>query len=224
MKKKTVVLLSGGLDSSVVLSEAIKQKFETHCLSFKYQQRHKTEIFFAKKQVEEQQPKTHKIVNLDFFGGSSLTDNIKVPKHKDVKLIPNTIPNTYVPGRNLIFLSYALGYAEYLGCNSIFIGVNSVDYSGYPDCRPEFIRAFERISNLSTKKGLESNNFIIYTPLIKKTKKEIIELGRKNKINFKNTLSCYSPKNKIACGQCDACLLRLKGFNEANISDPIDYI
>ena len=224
MNKKTIVLLSGGLDSSVVLSIAIKEKFETHCLSFRYQQRHQKEIFFAKKQVLEQKPKSHKIVNLDFYGGSSLTDNLDVPKHKNVELIPNSIPNTYVPGRNLIFLSYALGYAEYLGCNSIFIGVNSIDYSGYPDCRPEFINAFEKVSNLSTKKGIQGNKVIIHTPLIKKTKKEIIKLGNKNKINFKNTLSCYSPKNKLACGECDACLLRLKGFDEANIVDPIKYL
>ncbi len=224
MNKKTIVLLSGGLDSSVVLSIAIKEKFETHCLSFRYQQRHQKEIFFAKKQVLEQKPKSHKIVNLDFYGGSSLTDNLDVPKHKNVELIPNSIPNTYVPGRNLIFLSYALGYAEYLGCNSIFIGVNSIDYSGYPDCRPEFINAFEKVSHLSTKKGIQGNKVIIHTPLIKKTKKEIIKLGNKNKINFKNTLSCYSPKNKLACGECDACLLRLKGFDEANIVDPIKYL
>lgn len=224
MKKKTIVLLSGGLDSSVILSIALKKKFETHCLSFKYEQKHKDEIFFAKKQVQEQRPKSHKIVNLDFFGGSSLTDNLQVPKHKRVEDIPNSIPNTYVPARNLVFLSYAVGYAESIGCNNIFIGVNSIDYSGYPDCRPKFIKAFEKLSNLATKKGVESKNFLIHTPLITKTKKQIIELGKKNKINFQNTLSCYSPKKKISCGECDACLLRLKGFSDANIKDPIKYV
>ena len=207
-----------------MLSVAIKQKFETHCLSFKYQQRHKTEIFFAKKQVEEQQPKTHKIVNLDFFGGSSLTDNIKVPKHKDVKLIPNTIPNTYVPGRNLIFLSYALGYAEYLGCNSIFIGVNSVDYSGYPDCRDVTIKTLNKAINLGMEK-----KFKFHTPLMFLTKAQTWKLsytiGGEKFVNIiKNfTHTCYKGNRKklfswgYGCGKCPACIIRKKGWEEYNL-------
>ena len=222
-KKKAVVLLSGGLDSSVVLSIVIKKGFEPHCISFNYGQRHRREITFAKKQANIQRVFSHKVFNIDFFGGSSLTDNIDVPMNKNVDQIPNIIPKTYVPARNTIFLSYALGYAEFLGCKDIFLGVNAIDYSGYPDCRPEFIRAFQKLSNLATKIGIEGQRIKIHTPLIKLTKKEIILTGIKNNVNFKITASCYNPSRDISCGKCDSCLLRKKGFDEAKIKDPILY-
>lgn len=221
-KKKSVVLLSGGLDSSVVLSLA-KKKFEVHCISFDYGQRHKRELLFARNQVKIQSACSHKVFKIDFFGGSSLTDNIKVPQNKTVENIPNNIPLTYVPARNTIFLSYALGYAEYLGCFDIFLGVNAVDYSGYPDCRPTFIKIFEKLANKATKKGIEGKKFRIHAPLIKMKKKQIIREGYKNKVDFKNTSSCYNPTKSISCGRCDSCLLRKKGFKDAKIEDPIKY-
>ncbi len=223
-KKKAVVLLSGGLDSSVTLSIALKKGFEAHCISFNYKQRHATEISFAKFQAKNQNAKSHKIIKIDFFGGSALTDNIPVPRNKNFNNIPDSIPKTYVPGRNLIFLSYAIGFAEYLKSSSIFIGVNAIDYSGYPDCRPDFIKSFEKTSNLATKKGIEGNKIKIYTPLINISKKDIILLGKKNNVNFKKTLSCYNPTEKKSCGECDACLIRTKGFSEANIKDPLTYM
>lgn len=222
-KKKSVVLLSGGLDSTVVLSVAIKKKFDVHCISFDYGQRHKRELLYAKKQVTLQRVISHKIFKIDFFGGSALTDNIKVPLNRNVNQIPEDIPVTYVPARNTIFLSYALGYAEYIDAYDIFLGVNIVDYSGYPDCRPEFIKLFERLSNIATKKSVEGKRFNIHTPLIKMTKDQIIKLGTKNKVDFKNTTSCYNPLEKISCGKCDSCLLRKKGFEEARVKDPIEY-
>lgn len=222
-KKKSVILLSGGLDSSVVLSIAVRKGFETHCISFNYGQRHKTEISFAKKQVKLQKACSHKIFNIDFFGGSALTDRIDVPEHKSVKDIPENIPSTYVPARNTIFLAYALGYSEFLSCNHVFIGVNALDYSGYPDCRPEYIKQFEKLSNIATKSSIEGNKFKIHTPLLNLTKKEIIKLGLKNKVDLKITSSCYNPKKNISCGKCDSCLLRKKGFEEAGYFDPIKY-
>ncbi len=223
-KKKAVILLSGGLDSSVTLSIAIKKGFEAHCISFNYKQRHSSEIALAKFQARNQNAKSHKIIKIDFFGGSALTDDIPVPKNKNFKNIPDSIPKTYVPGRNLIFLSYAIGFAEYLESSSIFIGVNAIDYSGYPDCRPDFIKSFEKTSNLATKKGIEGNKIKIYTPLINVSKKDIILLGKKNNVNFKKTLSCYNPVGINSCGECDACLIRTKGFSEANIKDPLTYM
>ena len=223
-KKKAVVLLSGGLDSSVTLSIALKKGFEAHCISFNYKQRHATEISFAKFQAKNQNAKSHKIIKIDFFGGSALTDNIPVPRNKNFSNIPDSIPKTYVPGRNLIFLSYAIGFAEYLKSSSIFIGVNAIDYSGYPDCRPDFIKSFEKTSNLATKKGIEGKKIKIHTPLINVSKKDIILLGKKNNVNFKKTLSCYNPTGKNSCGECDACLIRTKGFLEANIKDPLTYV
>ena len=221
-KEKSVVLLSGGLDSSVVLSIA-KKKFDVHCISFDYGQKHKSEISFAKKQAKIQEVKSHKIFKIDFFGGSSLTDDIKLPKNRNVESIPNSIPLTYVPARNTIFLSYALGYSEFLNCSNIFLGVNAIDYSGYPDCRPKFIKAFEKLSNIATKKGVQKGRFKINAPLINFTKEKIITIGLKNKVDFLNTSSCYNPIKNISCGECDACLLRKKGFNDAGIKDPIRY-
>ena len=222
-KKKSVVLLSGGLDSTVVLSVAKKKKFDVHCISFDYGQRHKRELFYAKNQVKLQGVISHKIFKIDFFGGSALTDNINVPLNRSVNAIPRDIPVTYVPARNTIFLSYALGYAECIDAYDIFLGVNIVDYSGYPDCRPEFIKLFEKLSNIATKKSVEGKRFNIHTPLIKLTKDQIIKLGIKNKVDFKNTSSCYNPLDKISCGKCDSCLLRKKGFEEARMKDPIEY-
>lgn len=220
MKKKAVVLLSGGLDSSVVLSICIKMDFEPYCISFDYGQRHNRELVFAKKQVKLQKIKNHKIFTVDFFGGSALTENLKIPENKKVEDIPDTIPITYVPARNSIFLSYALGYCEVINSTDIFIGVNAIDYSGYPDCRAQFIRSFEKLANLATKKGIEGEKFCIHTPLIKLTKKQIILKGIKNNVDFKNTSSCYNPVKNKNCGKCDSCLLREKGFSELGINDP----
>ncbi len=221
-KKKSVVLLSGGLDSSVVLSIAIK-KFDAYCISFNYGQRHSRELIYAKKQVKLQKASGHKIFKIDFFGGSSLTDDIAVPENRNVENIPNKIPVTYVPARNTIFLSYALGYAEFLKCDDIFLGVNAIDYSGYPDCRPNFIRAFEKLANIATKKSILGKKFKIHTPLINMTKEKIIHEGVKNNVDFKNTSSCYNPLNKMSCGKCDSCLLRKKGFENALVEDKINY-
>lgn len=222
-KEKIVVLLSGGLDSSVTLSVVKKKYSNVYCISFNYTQKHSRELALAKYQAQTQKVKNHKIINLDFFGGSALTDNIPVPKNKYFESIPKSIPLTYVPGRNLIFLSYAVGYAESISSNSIFIGVNAIDYSGYPDCRPKFIESFEKTCNLATKDGIEGKKIKIHTPLISMSKKEIILLGKKNNVNFQKTLSCYNPIGEKSCKECDACLIRIKGFYEANLKDPINY-
>ena len=217
---KAVVLLSGGLDSTVVLSICKKLNYEIYAITFNYNQRHKTELYFAKWQARFFKCKSHRIFNLDFFGGSSLTDNMNVPKNERVEDIKGGIPNTYVPSRNIIFLSFASGYAESKEIENIFLGVNAVDYSGYPDCRKEFIKGFEKLINFSTKKGLDGNKFKIKTPLIDLKKKDIIDIGFNNGVNFAFTSSCYDPKNNKACGLCDACLLREKGFHEAGKIDP----
>ena len=219
-KKKCIVLLSGGLDSTVVLSICKKLNLQVYAMSFNYGQRHLSELGNAKLQARKQNVFSHKVFKIDFFGGSALTDDIEVPKNKDVDSIPDSIPITYVPGRNLIFLSFAAGYAESLGIDDIYIGVNSIDYSGYPDCRVEFIRNFENLINLSTKKAIEGKKFKIKTPLLDLNKKEIILLGKKNNIDFSKTSSCYNPINQKGCGLCDSCLLRKKGFNEAELIDP----
>ena len=221
--KKCVVLLSGGLDSSIVLSICNQLNLEIHAISFNYKQRHVKELHFAKWQARTNNVKSHKTFNIDLYGGSALTDNIKVPQNKNVDSIPNTIPVTYVAGRNLIFLSIAAGYAESLDIDNIYIGVNSVDYSGYPDCRKEFIVSFEKMINKCTKKGLEGRSFRIKTPLIHLSKREIILIGKKNSVDFSKTSSCYNPKNLKSCGLCDSCLLRKKGFEEAKIKDPLVY-
>jgi len=218
---KALVLLSGGLDSSVVLSICSKKEYQIHAISFDYGQRHKIELDNAKWQAKYFKCKKHKIFKIDFYGGSALTDNIEVPLNRSVESIPEEIPITYVPSRNLVFLSYACGYAEVNDIDHIFLGVNSLDYSGYPDCRKEFISGFEKLINISTKKGLEREKFKIYTPLIDMTKKEIIMLGKKNNVNFSMTLSCYNPENSLVCGKCDSCLLRKKGFEEASLIDPL---
>ena len=219
---KALVLLSGGLDSAVVLSICKKNRNEIHAISFDYGQRHQIELEYAKWQSKFFECESHKIFNIDFYGGSALTDNIDLPNNRDVDSIPNEIPNTYVPSRNIVFLSFASGYAESMNIDDIFIGVNAIDYSGYPDCRHEFIIRFEELINKSTKKAIEGKKFKINTPLINLTKKEIILLGDKNGVDFSMTSSCYNPKNKLMCSKCDSCLLRKKGFDEASIIDPAE--
>lgn len=227
--KKAIVLLSGGLDSTTVLAIAKNLGFETYALSFAYGQRHKIELKSAKKIAKKLGAKEHKIAKIDLriFGGSSLTSEIAVPKDQDVASM-KTVPSTYVPARNTIFLSYALAYAETVGAFDIFIGVNAVDYSGYPDCRPEFIKTFEELADLATAAGVENKGrFKIHSPLILMSKKEIIEHGIKLGVDYSHTHSCYDPilqdKKIIACGHCDSCQLRLEGFKAAGKKDPIKY-
>ncbi|MBM5782229.1 MAG: 7-cyano-7-deazaguanine synthase QueC [Pelagibacterales bacterium] len=235
MIKKAIVLLSGGLDSTTVAKIAINSGFEVYALSFSYGQRHEIELEFAKKISKNINVKEHKIAKIDLrtFGGSALTDEIDVPKDNESSNFNQTsikkIPITYVPARNTIFLSYALAYAEVVGAFDIFIGVNAIDYSGYPDCRPEFIETFEKLANLATAAGVEnSTKFKIHTPLIKLSKKEIIELGIKNGVDYSITHSCYDPiienENIISCGKCDSCRLRLEGFRLAGIEDELEYL
>ena len=228
MNKKAIVLLSGGLDSTTALAIAKKSGFENYALSFAYGQRHEIELQFAKKIAEKFGVKEHKIATIDLrtFGGSALTSEIAVPKNQEI--LQNRIPITYVPARNTIFLSYALAYAEVVGAFDIFIGVNAIDYSGYPDCRPEFIETFEKLATLATAAGVENKgHFKIHTPLIKLSKKEIVEEGIRNGIDYSITHSCYDPiieDNKvISCGKCDSCKLRLEGFKAAGIEDNLMY-
>jgi 7-cyano-7-deazaguanine synthase len=217
--KKAVVLLSGGLDSTTCLSEAIKNGYEVYPLSFDYSQRHNRELKCASNIVNHYGIKTHRIIKMENVGGSALTDmGIEVPEYKG----DNDIPVTYVPARNIIFLSYAVGYAEVVGAEAIYIGVNSIDYSGYPDCRPEFISAFEETIRVGTKSGVEGNPIRIITPLLRLSKAEIILLAYNNKAPLQLTTSCYKGGEK-ACGVCDSCILRLKGFKEAGLTDPVEY-
>ena len=217
---KALVLLSGGLDSSVTLSICKKQGYNIHAISFDYGQKHKIELEYAKWQAEAFDCFSHKVFKIDFYGGSALTENLKIPENRSVELIPDSIPITYVPSRNIVFLAFASGYAEANDISNIFIGVNAIDYSGYPDCRPEFIKGFENLINMSTKIGIEGKKLKIKTPLINLSKGEIISLGHKNGVEFSKTLSCYNPKFKKSCGLCDSCLLRKKGFEEASLLDP----
>ncbi len=226
MNKKAVVLLSGGLDSATAMAIAKHGGFEVYALSFDYGQRHKAELTFAAKQAKIQKAIEHKTIKIDLraFGGSALTADIAVPKNRTQKQISNNIPITYVPARNTIFLSYALAYAEVIGTKDIFIGVNAVDYSGYPDCRPEYITAFAKLANLATKAGVGGSKINIHTPLISLSKSQIIKKGIKLGVDYSNTTSCYDPKNSKACGRCDSCKLRLKGFADAGRKDEIKYI
>ena len=225
--KKAVILLSGGLDSSTCLAIAKVEGFELYALSFRYGQRHQFEIGAAKECARSQKAEDHIILDIDLraFGGSALTDNIEVPKNRDDLDNSNKIPITYVPARNTIFLSFALAYAETINSNDIFIGVNALDYSGYPDCRPEYIKSFETMSNLATKAGVEDESKIkIHTPLINLTKKEIIEKGDELRVDYSITHSCYDPnQDGISCGFCDACKLRKQGFKNAGMNDPLKY-
>ena len=221
-ENKAVVLLSGGLDSATILAIALSKGYECHALSFNYGQRHKTELNAAKKVAATLNATTHKLVVLDltWIGGSALTDNrIAVPESPT-----EGIPVTYVPARNTIFLSYALGFAEVLDAGNIFIGVNAVDYSGYPDCRPEYIKAFENFARLATKAGVEGNPIRIHTPLIQLSKAEIIKRGVELGVDYALTVSCYQVDAQgRACGRCDSCRFRREGFAAAGISDPTIY-
>ena len=217
---KALVLLSGGLDSSVVLSVCQEKGYDIYAISFDYGQRHKVELEYAKFQATFFNCISHEVFKMEFYGGSALTDDIKVPKNRDSHSMSKDIPVTYVPSRNIVFLSFASGYAECHDIDNIFIGVNAIDYSGYPDCRKNFIDNFEKLINKSTKKGLEGSKFKINNPLINLSKKDIIKLGHKNGVDFSMTSSCYSPKLKKNCGVCDSCLLRKQGFEEAGLRDP----
>lgn len=222
--KKAVLLLSGGLDSATILAMAQAQRFDVYALSFRYGQRHATELNAAKAVATALGVQQHKIAEIDLrlFGGSALTDDIAVPKHNSVSEIGSEIPITYVPARNTIFLSFALAWAEVLKAYDIFIGVNALDYSGYPDCRPEFIKSFEDMANKATAYALEKGRKItIHTPLICMTKAEIIKTGIVLGVDYGLTISCYDPfPEDKACGKCDSCLLRAKGFKENNMKDP----
>lgn len=223
-KPKAVVLLSGGLDSTTILALAKQGGFETYAISFRYGQRHEVELVSAARIATASDVTKHIVVDVDLrqLGGSALTSDIAVPKSKTVDDIGREIPITYVPARNTVFLSYSLAWAETLGAGDIFIGVNAVDYSGYPDCRPEYIEAFERMANLATKAAVEGTQPIkIHTPLIHLTKAQIIKMGLSLGVDYSITTSCYDPgKDGTSCGHCDACLLRRKGFADNGIEDP----
>ena len=225
MGKKAVVLLSGGLDSTTCIAIAKKAGFRIAALTINYGQRHKFELDAAKQIIDHYQINNHSMVDIDLsqFGGSALTDDIEIPKDRSDKDMSD-IPVTYVPARNTVFLSLALAWAETLQAFDIFIGVNALDYSGYPDCRPEYIASFERTANLATREGVSGNNFKIHTPLINMTKSEIINTGLKLGIDYGMTSTCYDPDtNGKPCGKCDACFLRLKGFKQAGAIDPLNY-
>ncbi|WP_051145215.1 7-cyano-7-deazaguanine synthase QueC [Thiomicrorhabdus sp. Kp2] len=221
---KAVILLSGGLDSATVLAIAKSQGFECHTMSFDYGQRHKAELVAAQNLAQNLGAKTHRVMSMDMraIGGSALTDDsIDVPVSG---VEEGAIPITYVPARNTVFLSYALGLAEVLEADNVFIGVNAVDYSGYPDCRPEYIAAFETMANLATKAGVEGHKMHIQTPLIDLTKAEIIQQGLANGVDYSLTVSCYQADDLgRACGECDSCRLRKQGFSDAGVADPTIY-
>ncbi len=221
-----MVLLSGGLDSTTALAVARSAGYELYAISFRYGQRHSLELESAGRVARAMDVEKHLIAAFDLraIGGSALTDHIEVPKERGAKEIASGIPATYVPARNTIFLSFALAWAEVLGAQDIFIGVNALDYSGYPDCRPEYIEAFEKMANLATKAGVEGRlRLKIHTPLIAMTKAEIIRSGSRLGVDYSLTHSCYDPIDGVACGKCDSCLLRLKGFAEAGATDPLRY-
>jgi 7-cyano-7-deazaguanine synthase len=223
--KRAVVLLSGGLDSATTLAICRQEGFEPCALSFNYGQRHNIEVLAAKRVAASLGVCEHRIAEIDLriFGGSALTDEISVPKDWNEKSTDG-IPITYVPARNTIFLSYALAFCEVLGSADIFIGVNAVDYSGYPDCRPAFIAAFEDLASLATKAGVEGTRFRIHAPLISMSKSQIIQKGIELGVDFSLTHSCYDPTaDSLACGRCDSCRIRLEGFRGAGLEDPISY-
>jgi 7-cyano-7-deazaguanine synthase len=225
--KSAVVLLSGGLDSTTTLAIAKHEGFRLHALTFQYGQRHAIEIAAARRVAQAMGVERHVIVDIDLrvFGGSALTDDLAVPKNRTQEAIGEGIPVTYVPARNTVFLAYALAFAEVTGSEDIFIGANALDYSGYPDCRPEFIRAFEAMANLATKAAIEGHQRLhIHTPLMQFSKAQIIQRGRELGVDYGLTHSCYDPsRDGTSCGQCDSCLLRLKGFAEVGVADPIAY-
>ncbi|MDQ3198993.1 MAG: 7-cyano-7-deazaguanine synthase QueC [Verrucomicrobiota bacterium] len=224
--KRAVVLLSGGLDSATVLAHCRTEGYAAYALSVRYGQRHARELESATRIAQSLGATEHRIAEIDLraFGGSALTGQEKIPLDRSTEEMAQGIPITYVPARNTIFLSYALAWAEVLGASDIFIGANSVDYSGYPDCRPEFIRAFEQLANLATRAGVEGARFKIHAPLIALSKAEIIQRGVSLGVDYARTHSCYDPDTEgRACGKCDSCQLRLKGFREAGLTDPISY-
>lgn len=227
MAKPAVVLLSGGLDSTTVLAIAKHQGFEPYALSFRYGQRHVVELEAARRVAATLGVARHVVADIDLrvFGGSSLTEDIDVPKHSSAEELGDSeIPSTYVPARNTIFLSFALAYAETVGAQDVFLGVNALDYSGYPDCRPEYIEAFQTMANLATRAGVEGAALTIHTPLIAMTKAEIVRTGTALGVDYGLTSSCYDPSpSGHPCGNCDSCLLRLKGFEEAGVPDPLSY-
>lgn len=227
MTRTAVVLASGGLDSTTCLGIALDQGFEVVALSFDYGQRHRQEMDAVRRVLAHYGIERHHVFTPGLFralGGSALTDDIAVPRRESAEAIEDGIPATYVPARNLVFLSYAVGVAEVSGAADIFIGVNALDYSGYPDCRPEFIASFERTANLATKVGVEGRALKIHAPLIDRTKAQIIEWGTRLGVPYHLTHSCYDPTPEgLACGRCDSCLLRRKGFAEAGLEDPIPY-
>jgi 7-cyano-7-deazaguanine synthase len=226
-KRKAVVLLSGGLDSTTSMAVAAAEGFAIYALSFRYGQRHSVELECARRAASRLGVDKHLILDIDLgaIGGSALTDDMEVPKGRSIDEMSSAVPVTYVPARNTIFLSFALAWAEVLMAEDVFIGVNALDYSGYPDCRPEYIEAFERTANLATKAGVEGRMRLkIHTPLIHMTKAEIIKTGLELGVDYSLTHSCYDPTpDGRACGNCDSCLLRLKGFAEAGAPDPVDY-
>lgn len=226
MSKSAVVLLSGGLDSATVAAIARRDGADVYALSFSYGQRHSAELEAAGRVANHVGVKDHKTIPIDLraFGGSALTADIDVPKGRDANAMSESIPVTYVPARNTIFLSFALAWAEVLGSSDVFIGVNALDYSGYPDCRPEFVEAYERMARIATKAGVEGTELSIHAPLIQMTKAEIIELGTALGVDYGLTVSCYDADSSgAACGECDSCVLRRKGFADAGLPDPTLY-
>ncbi|MBZ0264852.1 7-cyano-7-deazaguanine synthase QueC [bacterium] len=225
-KKSAVVLLSGGIDSSTCVAIAASEGYDLYALSIRYGQRHHFELQAAERIGKAFWVTDHKVIdlNLTTFGGSSLTTAESIPENRDIESIGTGIPSTYVPARNTIFLSLALAYAETVHANHIFIGANAIDYSGYPDCRPEFLQAFENVANLGTKRGIEGDTFTIQAPLLRLKKSEIILTGIELGVDYGLTHSCYNPDERgYACGSCDSCQLRLMGFAEAGLTDPVTY-
>ncbi len=226
-KPRAVVLLSGGIDSTTTAAIALSRGFDVHALTFRYGQRHEREIDAARRVAERLGLTRQVVLDIDLraFGGSALTADIEVPKNTPVDRIGMEIPVTYVPARNTIFLAFATGFAEVLDASDIFIGANALDYSGYPDCRPEFIRAFEAMANLATRAATQHGRKLsIHTPLIELSKRQIIEQGLALGVDYSLTLTCYDPSDDgLSCGRCEACVLRLKGFREAGIEDPASY-
>lgn len=226
-RPKAVVLLSGGMDSATTAAVALSRGFDVHALTFRYGQRHHAELDAARRVAERLGISRHVVLDIDLraFGGSALTGDLPIPKDTPLAEIGQRIPATYVPARNTIFLSFALAWAEVLGASDIFLGANALDYSGYPDCRPEFFAAYETMANLATRAGVEQGQRLtIHTPLIALSKREIIQRGLELGMDYGVTLTCYDPSPEgAACGRCEACLLRLNGFKQAGIEDPAPY-
>lgn len=219
---KAVVLLSGGLDSATVLAIARSEGFECHALTVRYGQRHSEELQAAQSVARALGAASHRVVSVDLraIGGSALTDEIEVPKDREAEEMASEIPVTYVPARNTTFLSLALGYAEVIGARDLFVGVNAVDYSGYPDCRPEFVAAFESLANVATAAGVSGSRFRVHAPLIHLTKAQIIEIGLALGVDYGKTHSCYDPVDGKACGRCDSCRIRIAAFRSLGLEDP----